>query len=915
MTIRKTSINRIILINMAFIGAMSVFLLGILWVSSEWSRFENEEDMLHIAYIDDQKQLLKREVDRALNFVDYMQSQTEIRLRKSIKERVYEAYAIADNLYTKHKDTKNIDEIKQIIKEALRPIRFNNGRGYFFAFTLNGVETLFAAKPEMEGKNMMKVTGGAGELVVPEMIAIIKEKEEGFYTYTWSKPEQAGYFSKMAFVKLYKPIGWVIGTGEYVDDVEKDIQKECIKWISSIKFRNDGYLFAGQWDGVGLSGPATGKNMYDVEDKNGVKIVQELIAAAKEGGGYIQYVLPKFNDKKHAPKLSYSAGVPEWQWYIGSGVYLDEIERELALKHSQLEKRIRENIQNAFLIIVLILIIIGLVVKYLSQRIKSNMVLLKQFFSHAATDAIKIDRGLLNFSEFDQLAKSANQMVENQRKTEDSLRNSEKRLKVILSANPDPVVVYDAEGYLQYLNPAFTRVFGWSLDEVKGQRIPFVPDDQKEVTASKINEILKYGKTSKLTTKRLTKDGDVVDVIFSGAIIQEFEEKPKGLVVNLTDITNQKRLEARIHDAQRMDAIGTLAGGIAHDFNNMIGVITGNISHVLSQVNKDDVLYDVFSDIQEGAKQAQSLTHQLLTFAKGGEPIKKAANLNQLIKESAEFVSRGANSKCEFDLTKDLWAVEVDVGQFNQVISNMIINASQAMPNGGVIFIKTANMHSSDEKNFSLSAGRFVKIVIEDQGLGISEKHLSNIFEPYFSTKPKGSGLGLATSYSIIKRHGGQITVNSEIAKGTAFNIYLPASIKDVMDIETKEEVKFTGQGRILIMDDQESILKMVGRMLNNMGYETELAMDGSEAIEKYREAWQGQKPFDLVILDLTVPGGMGGAKTLPELLKINPGVKAVVSSGYSNDPIMANYEDYGFCGVVPKPYTKAQLAEALNKI
>jgi len=326
-------------------------------------------------------------------------------------------------------------------------------------------------------------------------------------------------------------------------------------------------------------------------------------------------------------------------------------------------------------------------------------------------------------------------------------------------------------------------------------------------------------------------------------------------------------------------------------------------------------LYEVLVDIQESSKQAQNLTHQLLTFSKGGAPIKKVSNINELIGQSAIFSARGSKANCRFNLSKNLWFSEVDEGQINQVIGNLIINANQAMPNGGTITIRTENTEIDVDSDIPLSAGRYVKIEIEDQGIGISKKHIPNIFEPYYTTKQKGSGLGLASTYSIVKRHGGHIAVYSEIEKGTVFNIYLPASSKDIIGITRKEENKHAGQGKILIMDDQESILKMVGRMLNKMGYDVASANDGKQAIQLYRDAFHSQKTFDLVILDLTVPGGMGGAKTITELLKIDPKVKAVVSSGYSNDPVMGDYEEYGFCGVAPKPYTKDQLAEVLNKI
>ncbi|MCP3940566.1 MAG: response regulator, partial [Desulfobacteraceae bacterium] len=303
------------------------------------------------------------------------------------------------------------------------------------------------------------------------------------------------------------------------------------------------------------------------------------------------------------------------------------------------------------------------------------------------------------------------------------------------------------------------------------------------------------------------------------------------------------------------------------------------------------------------------------TFSKGGAPIKKVADINKLIKESAIFSTRGAKAKCSFELQENLWLSEVDEGQINQVIGNLVINANQAMPNGGTIKIRTENENIDTENWLHISAGRYIKIIVEDQGVGISEKSLPNIFDPYFTTKQKGSGLGLATTYSIIKRHGGHITVHSETEKGTIFNVYLPAASIVLKKIADKAEVKHKGKGKILIMDDQKPILKMFDRIISRMGYDTVSATDGSQAVELYRDAYQSGNPFDLVILDLTVPGGMGGAKTILELLKIDTKVKAVVSSGYSNDPIMANYEDYGFCGVIPKPYTKDQMTELLYRI
>ena len=373
--------------------------------------------------------------------------------------------------------------------------------------------------------------------------------------------------------------------------------------------------------------------------------------------------------------------------------------------------------------------------------------------------------------------------------------------------------------------------------------------------------------------------------------------------------------ESQLRQAQKMEAIGTLAGGIAHDFNNMLGVIIGNSSYAIEMIEKydNDELYSVLFDIEDGAKRAQNLTQQLLTFSKGGSPIKKTADLNQLIKESALFVTRGAKSKCRFDLSKSLWAAEVDAGQLNQAINNLVINSSQSMPNGGTIMIRTDNTEIEEEDRVPLPAGKYIYIEVKDRGTGIPEDHISKIFDPYFTTKQEGSGLGLTTTYSIIKQHGGLITINSLLGEGTTVNIYLPASEKEQKPPVKQAGEVHKGQGKILVMDDQEPILKMLKRQLTRMGYEAFLAEDGAQAIDIFREAYKSNNPFDLVILDLTIPGGMGGAKTIPELLKIDPKVKAIVSSGYSNDPIMAHYQDYGFCGVIPKGFTMNQISKVIK--
>jgi len=510
--------------------------------------------------------------------------------------------------------------------------------------------------------------------------------------------------------------------------------------------------------------------------------------------------------------------------------------------------------------------------------------------------------------------------ITERKQAEEALAQEKERLLVTLRSIGDGVITTDTKGRVLLVNKIAETLTGWIQHEAVGKNVEdilhIINAQTRQKCENPIEKVLEHKRIVGIANNTIlvARDGTERIISDSGAPIFDANSEIIGVVLVFRDVTEKHQIERQLNQTHKMEAIGTLAGGIAHDFNNMLSVVTGNLSYAISQLNQDEELFGVLSDVQEGAKQAQTLTRQLLTFAKGGAPIKKATDLNQITRESAKFVIRGEKVSCEFDLSDNLWTVEVDSGQLNQVISNIVINAKQSMPEGGVIHIRTSNMEIAPESSIPLPSGKYVRILIEDPGVGISKKHLSTIFDPFFTTKQKGSGLGLSTTYSIIEKHDGHISVDSQLGVGTTFAIYLPASEKRITHVENLKE-RHQGHGKILVMDDQEPILNLVGRMLNRMGYETAFAKDGSQAIKMYKKALSSNNPFDLVILDLTVPGGIGGAKTIPELLKIDPRVKAVVSSGYSNDTIMANYRDYGFSGVVPKPYTMDQMAGLLNKI
>jgi PAS domain S-box-containing protein len=507
--------------------------------------------------------------------------------------------------------------------------------------------------------------------------------------------------------------------------------------------------------------------------------------------------------------------------------------------------------------------------------------------------------------------------ITDRKKAEDALRESEERFRQIYEHMSVGIAKVSLSFFIESANEAYCQMIGYTEDELIGKHLQDItaPETLKENLLKQSQLATGVINHFRMEKKFIHKNGNIIDGLLDANTVHDANGKPLYFLGSVLDLTERNKLDKQIQQTQKMEAIGTLAGGIAHDFNNLLNVFTGNISYALSCLKEGDELFDVLSDVMIGTKQAENLTHQLLTFAKGGKPIKKLCNINTILEKASRFVTSGAKSKCEFKLASNLWAVEVDPGQLTQVISNLVINADQSMSNGGIISISSENIDIEPECDLSLSPGQYVKICFEDTGTGIKEENLSFIYDPYFTTKKNGNGLGLTTSYSIIKKHNGHIFVSSEYGLGTVVSVFLPAFKQSCMEPIAIHDVQHDGHGKILVMDDQEPILKMVARMLKRMGYDVEIAFDGEQAIQIYQKAYQSQKPFDLVILDLTIPGGMGGAETMVELLKINPQVKAIVSSGYSNDPIMAHYKDYGFSGVVPKPYTKNELSDVLNKI
>ncbi|HBI14761.1 MAG TPA: hypothetical protein DDY20_04505 [Desulfobulbaceae bacterium] len=501
-------------------------------------------------------------------------------------------------------------------------------------------------------------------------------------------------------------------------------------------------------------------------------------------------------------------------------------------------------------------------------------------------------------------------------RAEQALKDSEEKLKSIIDSCPEGIHLYtlDSEGRLIFTgaNSSANAILGLDCAQFTGMTIE---EAFPELSETEIPE--RYREVCLTGTPWQTDHVSYEDRQIRGTFaLNAFRTGPDRMAVFFQDVTVRERMEQELLKIQKLESIGILAGGIAHDFNNLLTAILGNISmaKLFAQADQTKAL-DRLTDAENASLRARDLTQQLLTFAKGGAPVKSTADLGKIIRDSASFMLSGSNSRCETLLPDDLWPVEIDPGQISQVIQNVVKNSDQAMPEGGTIIILAANALVDKGSGLPLQPGTYVSLSIADQGVGIPKKHLTRIFDPYFSTKQEGNGLGLAASHSIIKNHNGLIFAESEHGSGATFHIYLPASKdKPVSKGLPRKRPQSSGE-HILIMDDDDDVLQVAANMLNLMGYRTAIAHDGAQAIAMYKQAMKSEHPFHCLLLDLTIPGGMGGRETVKQLLALDPKVKAIVSSGYANDPIMANYAAFGFRGVVSKPYDMEDLGKVFRNL
>ena len=586
MTGKKRSLSNTFFLNMIVVAVISIGILGTLWIIREYDQFHMETALMRERYLASQKDYLQHEVDRAVSQIEYHKSRAEMRLKEGIREKVYEAHALATHLYDFYINRLDRSQVETLIIEALRKMRFNQGRGYYFIVDMHGTNRLLDDHPENEGRNLLEVPGGKGEDVVGDMMAIVSQQGEGYYDYHWTKPGDRGDgHRKIAFVKKINELGWLIGAGEYLENVQADIQKEILIQFSEMKLGRGGYLFAGQWNGVSLTGPAAGQNMLEVTDANGVRIVEELIKCAQGGGGFLRYFMPRLDGQRAAEKISYAQAVNDWKWYVGAGLYVDEIEKSIAGRRLEMEKEIRGTVIKIALVLTGLIAFVLLLARRTAVRTRANYERFVTFFRQAAGESsLPMDPSGMNYDEFESLAHSANEMVEARQRAEKALRESQQEYQDLYDYAPDMYVSVEPEGgTVVRCNETMARKLGYAREEIVGRPIlEFYHPDSRDKARDCQARFVADGVLSNEELSLIRRNGERLDIVLNASAVRDNQGRILHTRSSLSDITDLRRTQEALGESEaRFRALTEKAG-------DLIAIVgrKGNFTYVSPSVNQ-----------------------------------------------------------------------------------------------------------------------------------------------------------------------------------------------------------------------------------------------------------------------------------------------------------------------------------------
>jgi len=915
---------------LAIVVSASTITLSISYL--EYLDFTKTAQKIESKYTTSQKKLIKDEVNKVTHYIALKRSQIQQRSKQRIKARVYEAHAIATNIYNKFNGSFPDSKIKKLIVAALRPLRFFNNDGYFFIQSLNGVNHLHPLWPEIEEKNVIEFKSANGRYLVKDLNSLIIKSEEGFLSYNYtsfkSKKDER---SKITYVKRFKPYNWYIGTGDYLDNIKHDVQQELLDYIGQIKFGTDSYIFVVSYDGTVLMNSSQrhliGTNIWNLEDPNGIKVVQEERKAVDNPEGeFIYYVWNKPSTSIPSPKVSFMKGVKDWQWMIGAGIYTDDVQIEIQKQKNNLKTEIVKQLGFVFIISIIIGIFIIYFINKIASRFSIELHLFMDFFKNLSVQSDKINIDSFKYAEFKELARTANRMLEKQIeiederiKTEDLLRTSEATLKEAQKITHFGSWKYNiVTDKLMWSDEVF-RIF--ELDQLK--IIPSYdlflesihPDDRNFVNNTYKQSV--KNKTPYNVEHRIKLKGGKIKLVREhGETYYDENGEAIRSMGTVQDITEIRSKEEQLKRSQKMDALGKLTGGIAHDYNNILGIILGYSDLLMDQVANDSKLTGYVEHIKTASKRGRNLTKKLMTFSRYKNSKKTIIDINNELKNQQHMLEKTLTARIELvmNLTYNVWPIEVDLDDLNDSIVNMAINSSHAIESNGKITIKTENIHLSsyDANNLNLKTGDYVALSIIDTGVGMNAQTQSKIFDPFFTTKgDRGTGLGLSQVYGFVTRCNGSVSIESELDHGTEFTLYFPHCSLKPTESEETSNVKSESKGNetILVVDDELALCEMADNILKNNGYQVLTANNAQQALEILKN-----NKIDLLLSDIIMPN-MNGFQLASEVMENYPDVMIQLVSGFNDTVNLTKNKKVSDLDVFQKPYTKAELLSKIRKV
>ncbi|MCK5168349.1 MAG: cache domain-containing protein [Bacteroidales bacterium] len=900
------------------------------WIKGEYSNLKEEISATQKEYIESQKENIKKETERAISYINYKISQTDDNIKKKLKNRVNLAYNIAANIYNENKNTASSNEIKNLIITVLRPIRFDNGRGYYFIGSLDGYDVLFPVAPEHEGKYIYNLQDDLGNYVIQDELKVINSKEEGFVTNYWTRPgsDTSMAFKKLSYVKLFKPLNWYIGTGDYYIDFTTNVQEEVLDWLSNYRFDSEGYIFVNTYDGDALLMDGEiikeKKNIWNLEDPNGTKVIQEERKAVKNpDGDFIYYSWRKLTNSEISHKMSFVKGIPGWRWMVGAGVYIEDMNQVINTKNREIKKSINRDILIIIIYLSILFVLLYLFALYLSKKATNNIDSFIQFFKNASYKNILIDESKIHFSEFKALAKSANKMITEIKKSE--VRNQEKEAhsEKLFEESPEAIVFVNNEGQVQRINAAFTKLFGFENSEIINQELDdfIVPEELKE-QALIYTKKFKEGFNVQIEAIRKNKNKQKVHVSIIGTPIS-VNRQLFGYYVIYRNISEQKEFEQQLYDsktkAEESDRLkSSFLTNLSHEIRTPLNAIMG-FSTLLNtkEVSKEDQK-EYLRILANSGKLLLEIIDNIIDISKVESSTltvnKNKSNLNTMLDELLidflEFKNNMDLDKIDITLQKEIDDKELyiltDLKRLKQVYSNLLENALKFTEKGKVEF------------GYYIK-GQEIICFVKDSGIGINENEINFIFDRFrqadesTTRKYGGTGIGLALCKSLVELLGGKLWVESKKGEGANFYFAIPYDVvkpdkKILIKPKIVENIDWSNK-KVLIAEDVETNYKLLFSFLSKTKVKIYWAKDGKEAVDLVEK----NPDFDLILMDINMPI-MTGHEALKHLINKGYNMPVIAQTAYATEEQRYDILDLGYSDYILKPITFQSLLQKLSK-